>query len=221
MSSYRSNFSDGRPIYKRAKTVFFNPIRKNTTDAKATKALRLAKRVANSEEVKWTSHSDTDTATTAWATIGTDMLSLAQGDTINTRDGNSCYLKSIDWNYSVVRPADNDLAAIRVVLFAFKGSAFPTAPNPFTGDGILTQLDNTFLGNVSVLHDKTHVCNATGGQGLFYTNVSIPYRRKLYYDGAALANPQNLQLVVYIIGDTTGDTHCTITSDLKVNFTDS
>ncbi len=171
----------------------------------ATKALKLAKKNANTE-LKVLPRGDTGVIpTTSWSVVRSNYFAMVQGDASTERIGNEVDLIGIRIRGHVEREDDelgNAENYWRLVLY---GDSHPPAlalPAPFDGNSVESQrtfaerglkiyMDETFdLG--TALHD---------GRGPLHFDKYFKIKKRLRYTASATADPENFDLRLMIIAN--------------------
>lgn len=205
--------------------------RKNSAKAVANKALREVNKLKQNVEMKYTETVDSVVSTGTWSLVGNDYLTMAQGDSSITRDGEKATLQSIEVK-GFVEP-DGDIAEgslIRVVLYWTADPTAFTLSAPMESDSIISFYNLNYKPKIRVLMDRTLNIGAslnaqatgTALSSYRYATFSkkIKLRKQLRWD-TGTSVPTNGKLVLITIArNPLGADYPVLTTNIRCLFSD-
>ncbi len=186
-------------------------LRAKSTRRVAKKALREVNKLKKLTDVTFLDTADALAVTASWVVLGSNFLSIPQGDAESTRTGDRVHLRSIHLRGTITPSATQAAAKLaRVVMYYIdKSSTLPTLPDPMQENDVLSfsDLNVKFGRSVRLLYDKTFSLSPTfdasvtiGGSKIIVFQKHIKMNKSLIYDGAGAAAPLNGRLVIQILG---------------------
>lgn len=156
------------------------------TASKALALARTVKALVNVEHKYFDSSTTLNPSTTP--TIA-QINAIAQGDTANTRDGNTCRMKSLEFRADLGIHASATRTVVRVIHFLWNDDTPPTWNDILTANNTVSPLNPNLSGKYQILRDRTITLSSTGAQ-----TKSVKSFHKLNkvakFDGAASTDIQ-------------------------------
>jgi len=188
--------------------------------AKAYAGVRAIRKVINVER-KYIDYSIAPTA------IGTGYTSallngIAQGDTSQSRDGNSVLCQSIYMEGLMIGNAAASTNMVRVVVLKDKQQVADTdAGQPFVSNQLWSLYNDTLVpSRYEVLHDQIyHLHISVGHQSLTFSKT-IPFGQHIKFNGTTAADIQKNGVYYYVTSyDNTNKP--TVALNFRTHFTDN
>lgn len=133
-----------------------------------------------------------------------DLLAIPQGDTAETRDGNSIRLKSINCKGTINLAGAATFSRVRLFLVE------DTQPNgggsSFTGVFDTADIDRLFLNKASPGRFKVHASRAVtvstnAGENVVHFSMYLKTNKKIMWGGAGTTDPYNTNYMLLMISD--------------------
>lgn len=167
---------------------------------KAFRGVKALRGIINSEKKK---HDAGVSETPSTSGAVTSLASIAQGDTLVQRNGNSILAKYLGIRYTVNMNASATNTILRTILVKDLQQVSDTAPT--LGDVLQDVTVNSFLdykfpGRFSVLMDKTIQLSANGRNG-HMEKINIPLNTHIKYNGTASTDIQKNGLYLMFVSN--------------------
>lgn len=199
-----------------------------SASAKASRALQLIRKFKNEEEKKEiVNNKGLNIATATTTGSFTDLNSIAQGNTKNTRIGNKVTMESIAFRLQTkLNTAEANPVTHRVMILMDRrpNGALPAGTDLLETDSLfgLYSTAEDVSGRFQVLYDRT-ITLATGGKEAHFRKIFIPLKgKKASYTGNAgtIADLQKNSLILACWVD--GNTQTVVfTGRYRFRFTDA
>jgi len=167
---------------------------------------------------------DTDTSSSFTSSGATTSLSgIAQGDDVNTRDGNQITAKRLIFRGLLRINASANDTSVRLIIAADRECV---GSNPAVSD-VLASAEVTGMyemknnkGRFNILYDEVHTVNAAASGEKFFKKLIPLKNMKIDYSGSSAANRRKNNLI--LLGISTEDTNYPLLFwNTRLEFTDS
>lgn len=205
---------------------------KPTAKAVANKALREVRKLKAGEELKYSETVDSTVSTASWAVVGNDFLTIAQGDSAITRDGEKMTLQSVHIKGIVEPDGDCDEGSlVRVVAYWQSDLSTFSLPLPMETNSVISFYNANYKGKIRVLMDKTinvgpaTTVASTGVALSSYRYATFEKRLKLRkmirYDTGS-STPTNGRITILVIGrNPLGANYPIVDTNVRCYYTDN
>lgn len=214
---YRKKPYAKKPWYNRSYTPY-------QLAQKAWKGVKYIKSLVNVEK----KHHDVlvDSAISATGSI-TNLVQIAQGDTDQTRSGNSILGQTEYIQFAVNQHASATNTFFRLMVVRDNQQISDTAPaigdildSTFSSQYVVAPLNNEFgIGRFSVLCDKRFALSANGSTSRI-DKIFIPVRKHVRYNGSATSDIQKGGLYLLLVSNEATNTP-TFEAVCRFAFTDN
>lgn len=208
MSSSRRSSGQGK---RRSKNASFVPKSPSSIQKEIrTQLLQVAERKYKETEI--------NTTVTSYTGNITQLNTVSQGSTVNTRNGDSLYAKSLVFRSICKGIGDDDPHMIRFLVIRWLPNSTPTTAQILDDSYVGTTrvcyagYNHFYKKQFKVLYDSgpfmVQACSVTAGGGpdiRHIANIVIPLNVKIDYDSASSTNSNNRLYYVAFSEDATGN----------------
>ncbi len=188
--------------------------------SKAWSGVKYLKKIVNVEK----KIHDTSIAEAVSSTGAIHSLhDVAQGDTINTRDGNSLKGLYLGFRMGCTQNLTATQSLIRVMVVADKqqiGDAEPSVGNILQSAVVTSYLNEDTLGRFSVLYDKVFTMAENSDSLQKYAEWNHNFEHRIRYNGAAATDIQKNGLFMLLLSDEATNTP-TVAITVRLRFVDN
>lgn len=192
--------------------------------AKAWQGVKYLKTLVN---VEFKKHDSQASNTPSTSGVVTTLAAIAQGDTDQTRSGNSILAKSLYLQYTMKQHASASETFVRMVIFRDLQQISDTAPSigdildsTFSSQYWLAPLNNEFgVGRFQVLADRRFSFSGNGNEcriGKLY----IPLKFHIRYNGSTVSDIQKNGLYMIMVSSEATNTP-TVEHVARLTFVDN
>lgn len=186
------------------------------------KALHMVRKMKKNLSVEKKLHTIAITGTIPTTGLVFNLADVAQGDTLNLRDGNQMKVIYVGGRIQFTQNASATQTFVRYIVFRDLqqvASTIPPAASILQSLNTNSFLNQDNLGRFRILVDKT-ITLSSAGSTLRYVRVNLPMSSSVRYNGTAATDLQKNGLYIMVIASEATNLP-SLTASMRIRFVDN